>query len=78
MVDARMTISEYSNRVLNVVKAKYGLRDKSEALDRFIFMFGDEFVEPRPEFVSKIVKITEKHKKNHSGRKMSLKHLEDL
>jgi hypothetical protein len=78
MVDARMTISEYSNRVLNVIKAKYGLRDKSEALDRLILLYGDDFVDPNEDFVKKVVSIAKRHKKLHPGRKMSLRELEDL
>lgn len=46
MVDARVQLKEYSNRVIAVVKAKYGLRDKSEALNRFIETYGPEEVEP--------------------------------
>ena len=32
MVQALVEIDENTNRVLNVVKAKYGLRDKGEAI----------------------------------------------
>jgi len=40
MTMARVILDEYSNRVINVVKAKYGLKDKSEALNKFIRMYG--------------------------------------
>ena len=33
MVQAIIKISERTNRVLNIVKAKYGLKDKSEAIN---------------------------------------------
>ncbi|MBS3057479.1 MAG: DUF2683 family protein, partial [Candidatus Diapherotrites archaeon] len=36
MVDARVHLSKYANRVLTVVKAKYDLNDKSQALNKFI------------------------------------------
>ena len=38
-------VSDYTNRVLGVIKEKYGLRDKGEALDKFADIYGDEFVD---------------------------------
>ena len=34
MVDARVELNKYSNRVLSVVKAKYDLKDKSQAINK--------------------------------------------
>jgi hypothetical protein len=45
MVTLNLRITEYGNRVLGVIKEKFGLRDKSEALARFIDLYGEEFVE---------------------------------
>ena len=44
-VTMNLRAKDYTNRVLGVIKEKYGLRDKSEALDKFAEMCGDEFVE---------------------------------
>ncbi|MBM3308638.1 MAG: DUF2683 domain-containing protein, partial [Candidatus Altiarchaeales archaeon] len=44
VVTLNLRITEYGNRVLGVIKEKFGLRDKSEALARFIDMYGEEFV----------------------------------
>lgn len=44
-VTLNLKVSGYGNRVLGVVKEKFGLNDKSEALEKFVEMFGDEFVE---------------------------------
>lgn len=44
-VTLNMRVSEYGNRVLGVVKEKFGLRDKSEALARILDMYGEDFVE---------------------------------
>lgn len=59
MVDARVQLKEYSNRVIAVVKAKYGLRDKSEALNRFIETYGPEEVEPevKESYMKKLLNI---------------------
>lgn len=36
MVKALITLSEHENRVLNIVKGKFGLRNKSEAISLII------------------------------------------
>ncbi|MBI2574819.1 DUF2683 family protein [Candidatus Woesearchaeota archaeon] len=59
MVQAIINISEQSNRVLNILKAKYGLKDKSDAIDRMAKEYGDLVLEPelRPVYVEKLRKI---------------------
>ena len=59
MVQAVVTLSEDINRVLNVVKAKYGLRTKSEAIEAVVKAYARELLEPelRPEYVGKLEKI---------------------
>ena len=51
-----MTLSEDTNRVLNVVKAKHGLRTKSEAIELVARAYAEELLEPelRPEYVEKL------------------------
>jgi hypothetical protein len=62
MVQAMININERSNRVLNVVKAKYGLKDKSQAIDLVVSEYEESFLEPelRPEFIEKIREIERK------------------
>ncbi len=57
-VTLNLRVSGYGNRVLGVVKEKYGLRDKSEALNRFLDMFGDDFVdmEVKDEIVMEVIR----------------------
>ncbi len=59
MVQAIINISEESNRVLNILKAKYGLRDKSAAINLMAEHYEDAILEPqlRPEFVKKALRI---------------------
>lgn len=57
MVQALLEINKNSNRVLNVVKAKYNLKDKSEALEWVISEYISDEPELRPEFVKKIVRM---------------------
>ena len=59
MVQALVEIDENTNRVLNVVKAKYGLRDKGEAIQIVVEKYIEEENEPelRPEYLKKLNKI---------------------
>ena len=59
MVQALVEIDENTNRVLNVVKAKYGLRDKGEAIQVVVEKYIEEENEPelRPEYLKKLNKI---------------------
>ena len=59
MVQAIINISERANRVLNIVKAKYGLKDKSEAINIMAEEYQESVMEPelRPEFIKKMQRI---------------------
>ncbi len=61
-----MTIDERTNRILNIVKAKYGLKDKSQAINLMAKQFEECVMEPelRPELIeSLIASETEKNVK---------------
>lgn len=59
MVQALVRLDENTNRVLSVVKAKYGLRDKGEAIELVVKKYIESEDEPelRPEFIKKIRQI---------------------
>jgi hypothetical protein len=59
VVQAIINIDEETNRVLNVVKAKYSLKDKSQAIDYMAQQYKEEILEPqvRPEYLRKLRKI---------------------
>ena len=59
MVQAIINISEKANRVINIVKAKHGLKDKSEAINIMAEEYEQEIMEPqlRPEYIKKLQKI---------------------
>lgn len=59
MVQAMVNISEEANRVLNIVKAQYGLKDKSEAINIVVKTYEEELLEPalRPEYAKKLKRI---------------------
>jgi len=59
MVQAVINIKERANRILNIVKAKYGFKDKSQAIEHIIEQYEANFLEPelRPEYINKLEKI---------------------
>lgn len=56
MVQSVITLNEHENRIINVVKGKFGLRNKSEAIQLIIDEYEKELLEPelRPEYVEKM------------------------
>lgn len=62
MVQAIINIDNRTNQILNVIKAKYALKDKSQAIQIVVNQYGDNLLEPelRPEYVKKAKKIIQK------------------
>ena len=58
MVQALVELDENTNRVLNIIKAKFGLNDKSQAIKAVIEYYVENEGEPelRPEFIERIKK----------------------
>jgi hypothetical protein len=77
-ISARVELGDYANRVLGIIKIKYGLKDKSEALNKFIEMYGDDILEKEisEEYVKKLIEISKKHFKKYGYKKMSLQELD--
>ncbi len=71
---------EYTNRVLGVIKEMYGLRTKGEALNKFVHMFGNRFIEPnvKEEVIKEVIRSCEEHMKKHPKRRMTLKQLKNI
>ena len=59
MVQSIIDIGNNEDRILNMVKAKYGFKNKSQAIALILQMHGENFLEPelRPEFVEKMKRI---------------------
>ena len=58
MVKAIIDIDEKVNRILNIIKAKENLKDKSSAINLIVEEYGKELMEPelRPEFIKELIK----------------------
>jgi Protein of unknown function (DUF2683) len=68
MVQAIINIDERTNRILNIIKAKYGLKDKSAAINQMAAEYEKEILEPelRPKYIEKLKEI-EKQKTINIG-----------
>lgn len=56
---AIVKLNDEANQVINIVKAKYGLKDKSQAINKMAEEYEHQLLEPelRPEYVDKLRKI---------------------
>ena len=64
MVNALIKIDDDVNRVLNIVKSRYNLKDKGEAIEFITREYVEMRNEPelRKDFVEKFIKITKQKK----------------
>jgi len=73
MVQNIIQIDDREDRILNIVKAKYGLKNKSEAVAFIANAYEESFLEPqlRPEYLAKLEKIKK-------GKFIKYRSIEDL
>ena len=59
MVQAVINLNEREARILNIIKGKFGLKNKSEAINLIISGYEQEILEPelRPEYIEKLEKL---------------------
>ena len=59
MVKAIVEIDERANNVINILKARYGLKDKSQAINEMAKQYKELVLESnvKPEYLSKMKKI---------------------
>jgi len=74
MVQAMIDISKQANQILNIVKARHNLKDKSKAIEKVILDYGEDILEPelKPEFIRKIKSIEKE------GKFKTFKNIEEL
>lgn len=83
MVKALININEQTNRMLNIIKAKNNLKDKSQAIDQMAKEYELLTSEPelKPEFIKKIQKLEKKKGKLYTieqfKEKFGLKNVQD-
>ena len=59
MVQAIIELGEYEDRIFTVLRGKFGMKNKSEAVNFVINKYSEELLEPnlRPEYIEKLNKI---------------------
>jgi hypothetical protein len=59
MPKAVVELSEHANRVVNVIKARDGLKGKSEAIESIVSAYEELILDPalRPEFVEEVQRV---------------------
>jgi Protein of unknown function (DUF2683) len=59
MVKAIVEIDEDANRVINILKAQYGLKDKSQAINEMAKQYREIVLESetKPEYLRRLMKI---------------------
>lgn len=61
MTKAVIELSEHANRIVNIIKARDGLRSKSEAIERILEDFEEQVLDPslKPDFARHIQNVRE-------------------
>lgn len=79
-VTMNVKVKDHTSRVLGVIKEKYGLRDKAEALDKFAEMYGEEFVdqEVKEEVIKEVIESCNRHINKYGFRSRSVKDLRKI
>ena len=79
MVKALVEISKDANQVLNIVKAKHNLHDKSQAINLVVSEYGQTILEPelRPEFIERSMRVMNE-KRIHVGTPNDLRKMMGL
>lgn len=69
MVQSIIDLGENEDRVINIVKAKYGLKNKSQAIAFLAKTYEESFLEPqlKPEYLNKLNTIRKEKGIQFSG-----------
>ena len=80
MVQAIVDLGEYEDRVLTIVKGKFGLKNKSEAVNLIIDKFEEQILEPelRPEYKKELLKVNKGKFKRFSSIEDLRKEIENV
>jgi len=73
MVQNIINLKENEDRILNIIKAQHGLKNKSDAVSLIINVYTENFLEPelRPEYIEKLKNI-------RKGKYIKFNSIEDL
>ena len=59
MVQAIVNLGEHENRLLTIIRGKFGLKNKSDTVNFVIDKYGEDLLEPelRPEYKEELLRI---------------------
>lgn len=59
MAQMILKLEEYEDRIINIIKGKFGFKNKSDAVKYIIDEYGEEILEPelKPEYIKKAKRI---------------------
>ncbi len=79
MTQAIIKLRDHEDRVLTIIKGKYGFKNKSDAVNFVIEKFEEEFLEPelRPEYIEKLKKIEKQEGIKFKSIEALRKHIEN-
>ena len=79
-VTLNLKVDGYTNRVLGVIKEAFGLRDKGEALQKFVHIHGGEFLHEQvsEEIAKEVMAGTDAHIKKYGFRSRTTKDLRKI
>jgi len=80
MSQAIINFGEFQERILTIVKGKYGFKNKDDAANYVVQKFGENLLEPelRPEYKKELMKIDEGKFKRVKSINSLRKELEDV
>jgi len=80
VIQARFQLDEYTVRLLDVIKGKFGLKNRDEALNKLALEVGEKYVEPivNETTLKELDLIYVNHMNKHANRKMTDKELKGL
>lgn len=69
MVQAIVDLGEHENRLLTIIRGKFGLKNRSDAVNFVIDRYGEELLEPelRPEYKEELFRIDKGKFKRFAG-----------
>lgn len=80
MTQVRLDLNEYTIRVLDVIKGKFGLKNRTDAVNIFAKLYGEDYADP---IVNELVlrevdAVYETHIKKKNRKPMTMKELDSL
>jgi len=80
MTQIRLEVKDYTLRVLDVIKGRFGLKNRDSALDKFMELYGEDYLEPQIDesVLREMDEIYESHMKRKDRKNMTMKELNSL